>query len=257
MSTTHQTNKHEWIDSEDASLALFCQIDHFSWGQRFLWEKGTDHGKFNFIRLLDNDINENQFCLIIEEQDLYFREHSKTLHIKISDSIFPTLPKFLGKYKATGSPLISILIRHNLLPRLETQKSISIRECKTANDLESFIRVNASGRGWPLDNYIYNSFRQSFGNSSQDATYYLLCIDEEPACTARINHFGNKFNLGLLATHKDFQRRGLMHYINLWLAEELKKDFYVQVNDDEPSYFYYSKLPGAEIANTEVKYTAE
>lgn len=47
---------------------------------------------------------------------------------------------------------------------------------------------------------------------------------------------------------------GLMHYINLWLTQYLNKDFYVQVNDNEPSYLYYSKLAGAEIVNTEVKY---
>ncbi len=34
----------EWIDAEDTALKNFCQIDRFSWGQRYFCEKGPDHG---------------------------------------------------------------------------------------------------------------------------------------------------------------------------------------------------------------------
>ena len=256
MNAVYTTNKLEWIDAENTLLSGVCQIDNFPWGQRFYWDKGPDHGKYNFIRLLNEGMDEEEFDRIVEEQGAFFRERSKSLHIKIPSSIFPTSPKFLDRFKLTGCPLVSILIQQKLLPSLEEKASISIQGCKTSGDLESFIQVNASGRDWPLDHHVYNSLRQSFLPESSDITYYLLCTDGKPACTAIVIYFGNKFNLQLLATHKDFQRRGLMNYMNLWLVQELKKDFYVQVNDNEPSYLYYSSLPGATIVNTEVKYIA-
>ncbi len=254
MDAVYTANKFEWIDAENTFLIDVCQIDNFPWGQRFFWDKGPDHGKYNFIRLLNDGTDEKEFDGIIEEQKAFFRERSKSLHIKIPSSVFLTLPRFLDRFKLTGSPLVSILIQQKLLPSLEEKTSILIRECKTSDDLELFIQFNASGRDWPLDHHVYNILRQSFLPEGVDRAYYLLCIDGKPACTALVIYFGEKFNLQLLATHKDFQRRGLMNYMNLWLAQELKKDFYVQVNDNEPSYLYYSSLPGATIANTEVKY---
>jgi hypothetical protein len=118
-------------------------------------------------------------------------------------------PDFLGGYQVAGTPLISILIEHECLPAPHARESVSIKECKDQNDIETFIKVNASGRGWPLDHPVY-----------------------------------------------EMMRRGLMNTMNLWIAQEAKKDFYVQVNSDEPSCLYYSALSGASIVNTEVKYVA-
>jgi len=99
--------------------------------------------------------------------------------------------------------------------------------------------------------------RQSFATRPEGAKYYLMYVDGEAASTAKIESFGDKYNLNFLATHKNFRRRGLMHYMNLWVAEEVKKNFYVQVNTDEPSCVYYTALSGASIVNTEVKYAKE
>ena len=97
--------------------------------------------------------------------------------------------------------------------------------------------------------------RKSFATRADAKKYYLLYVEDDPACTASIDYFGDKFNLCLLATHKDCLRRGLMRYMNTWIAKKVEKDFYVQVNNDEPSFRYYSNLNGTEIVNTEVKYT--
>jgi hypothetical protein len=99
--------------------------------------------------------------------------------------------------------------------------------------------------------------RHTFPDRENDHFYYLLYVDDKPACTATILQFGGKYNLNLLSTHKQFQRRGLMHYLNIWIAQNLNKDFYVQVNHNEPSYIYYSQLAGAEVVNTEVKYVVK
>jgi hypothetical protein len=244
----------EWIAAENTTLDKFCQIDSFSWGQRYLWPQGPDHGKFNFIRLLDNGIDKVRFDSIVGEQERVFKKHSKTLHIKISDSIFPSPPEFLSSYGITGSPLISILLRHTLIPELEARDSISIRECENEGDLEKYVRVNASGRDWSPDRPVYEVIREAFATRADANSYYLLYVGDVPACTASIDYFGDKYNLCLLATHEDFQRRGLMNYLNTWIARKVEKDFYVQVNNDEPSFRYYANLDGAQIVNTEVKY---
>ena len=108
----------EWISAENTTLEKFCQIDSFSWGKRYLWPQGPDHGKFNFIRLLDKEIDKVRFDFIVDEQERVFQRHSKTLNIKISDSIFPRPPEFLSGYGVTGSPLVSILLRHCSIPHL-------------------------------------------------------------------------------------------------------------------------------------------
>ena len=149
----------EWITAENTTLDKFCQIDSFSWGQRYLWPQGPDHGKFNFIRLLDKGIDKIRFDSIVGEQEQAFKRHSKTLNIKIPDSIFPSPPEFLASYGITGSPLISILLRHTSIPELVARDSISIRECKDEGDLENFIRVNASGRDWSPDRPVYEVIR--------------------------------------------------------------------------------------------------
>ncbi len=203
---------------------------------------------------MDNNINEKEFEEIVTAQEKHFREHKKSLHIKIPSCVFKDPPAYLDEFVSTGSPLISILIRHELLPLVKKDDQVSIVECKTREDLELFLEVNASGREWPLDHTVYEMIRRQFPNRGNDHLYYLLYMEGKPACTASTLHFGAKYNLNFLATQKEFQRRGLMHYMNLWLAQKLNKDFYVQVNDNEPSYVYYSKLAGAEVVNTEVKY---
>jgi len=245
----------EWITAENTTLDKFCQIDSFSWGQRYLWPQGPDHGKFNFIRLLDKGIDSVSFDSIVGEQEKAFKKHSKTLNIKIPDSVFASPPGFLASYGIAGSPLISILLRHTSIPELVARDSVSIRECKDEGDLGAFIRVNASGRDWSPDRPVYEIIRNSFATRADAKRYYLLYVGDDPACTASIDYFGDKFNLCLLATHKDFQRRGLMNYLNTWIAKKVEKDFYVQVNNDEPSFQYYSNLDGAQIVNTEVRYT--
>ena len=246
----------EWIDAENTAIQKFCQIEHFSWGQRYFCENGSDHGKFNFIRLLADSIGKREFLEIVAAQEQYFKERDRSLHIKLPSCVFKERPAWLDGFVETGSPLVSILIRHELLPLPKNDDRISIVECKTQEDFEVFIEVNASGREWPLDHPVYEMMRDQFSRTADDRLSYILYMNGSPACTALALLFDDKYNLNFLATHKAFQRLGLMHYMNLWIAQKIERDFYVQVNDNEPSYVYYSKLAGAQIVNTEVKYIA-
>jgi len=249
----------EWVEAEDVSLQSYCQIDPFSWDRCYLWTEeamGGDHHKFNFIRLLDQNITALEFKKLIAEQRDYFHSHSRSLHLKISDSVFPKKPSFLSKFETMGTPLVSMLIKTSELPLPKLDEAISIIKCQTLEELEQFIQVNANSRSWPLDIGIYKNMRETFilhGDKEQ----YLLFFNGQPACTTSIGYFNDKFNSNLAGTHKTFQRRGLFNYMKLWLAHEINKDFYVQLNQDEESFNYYSKLPAASIVNTEYTYACD
>ena len=109
----------EWEKAGSTGLQNICQVDAFPWGHRFVCPAGSDHGTFNFIRLLDKDIDENHFQAIVDEQEPVFHKYGKTLSVKISDSVFSTPPDFLAGYPVAGTPLISILIDHKYLPSLQ------------------------------------------------------------------------------------------------------------------------------------------
>lgn len=252
---TSPPNNIEWIDAEDSCLNIFCEIEAFPWGRRYLWAEGPDHQKFNFIRLLDRDIDQGSFDDIVNEQSHYYKRHSKSLNVKIGDSLFTETPKVLANFSPMGTPLVSVLIDSSSLSPPEANEAISIEKCKDKADLELFIAVNASAREWPLDHPVYNGMRASFTNGGAEE-YYLLFLNGEPACTTAITYFNEKFNSALAGTHKNFQRLGLFNYMKHWIAHEIQKDFYVQLNEGEASFAYYSKLPGAKIVNTEYGFTA-
>lgn len=214
---------------------------------------GGNHHKFNFIRLLDQNITALEFKALIAEQRGYFRSHCRSLHVKIGDSVFPKRPKFLSECEIMGTPLVSMRIKTAELPLPKLDRAISIIKCQTLEELEQFIRVNANARSWPLDVAVYKRMRETFC-LDKDKEKYLLFFNGQPACTTSIGHFNDKFNSNLAGTHKEFQRRGLFNYMKLWLAHEINKDFYVQLNQGEESFNYYSKLPAASIVNTEYTY---
>ena len=252
---TNPSNNIEWIDAEDSCLNIFCEIEAFPWGRRYLWAEGPDHQKFNFIRLLDREINQSAFDDIVNEQTEYYKRHSKSLCVKIGDSLFTETPKILAKLSPMGTPLVSVLIDSSSLRPPEANEDIAIKKCGNDADLELVIAVNASAREWPLNHPVYNGMRTSFTNAGSEE-YYLLFLNGEPACTTAITYFNDKFNSALAGTHKKFQRLGLFDYMKHWIAHEIQKDFYVQLNEGEASFAYYSKLPGAKIVNTEYGFTA-
>ncbi len=253
MSTSSSGN-NEWADAEDSFLNNFCEIEIFPWGRRYLWAEGPDHQKFNFIRLLDREIDQGVFDALVNEQTHYYQRHSKSLYVKVGDSLFPETPEILANFSPAGTLLVSVLVDSLSLSPPEANEAISIKKCKNLSDLELFIAVNASAREWALGHPIYNGMRAGFP-PRQGAEYYLLFLNGEPACTTAITYFNEKFNSAGAGTHKKFQRLGLFNYMKHWLAHEIQKDFYVQLNEGEASFTYYSKLPGARIVNTEHGFT--
>jgi hypothetical protein len=99
---TDSSDSLEWIDAENTLLKDICRIEQFHWGQRYFFNEGPDHGKYNFIRLLDNKINKSEFREILATQGKYFQERAKTLHIKIPSSVFKEPPAYLNGLIPTG-----------------------------------------------------------------------------------------------------------------------------------------------------------
>lgn len=229
----------EWADAEDSFLNAYCDIETFPWGRRYLSTDGPTHHKFNFIRLLDKEINQVDFDALVDEQVHYYQNYSRPLCIKIGDSLFPETPEFLANLSPMGTPLVSVLVDSSSLSPPETNKAIAIKKCETEAELELFIGVNASARDWPLDKSVYKGMRGCFKNGGNEE-YYLLFINGEPACTTAITYFNDKFNSAAAGTHKKFQRLGLFDYMKHWIANEIQKDFYVQLNEGEASFAYYS-----------------
>ena len=119
-----QLSRFSGYKADGTGLQNICQVDGFPWGHRFVCPAGSDHGTFNFIRLLDKDIDENHFQAIVDTQEPVFHKYRKTLSVKISDSVFSTPPDFLAGYQVAGTPLTSILIDHKYLPSLPARESM-------------------------------------------------------------------------------------------------------------------------------------
>ena len=252
---TSSPGNTEWIDAEDSLLNTYCDIKTFPWGRRYLSADGPTHHKFNFIRVLDNEISQLDFDALVDEQTRYYQRNSRPLCVKIGDSLFPETPKILSNFSPMGTPLVSVLVDASSLSPQETNDATTIKKCENKADLELFIAVNASAREWPLARPVYNGMRASFTNGGAEE-YYLLFLNGEPACTTAITYFNDKFNSAGAGTHKNFQRLGLFNYMKHWIAHEIQKDFYVQLNEGEASFTYCSKLLGAKIVNTEYSFTA-
>jgi hypothetical protein len=237
-------SKMMWEEAEKSFLKYFCEIDEQDLFSQYLWPKGGNWGKFNFIRL-NNEINEVSLRDLIQTNRNKFDQSEKTLSIKSSKD----MSKF-SFLEEVGVPIVSILIP--TLNNIGGNSNVNISKCSNKDEIINWWSINSDGRDRTGSSPLFPIIERI--SKDDESEFFILSADGEEVACGAITKFNGLYNLWGLATRKDFQGKGYMKAIIEMLGDKFQSEFTVQVNLDSPSYHYFKKQENMKVLNTERRY---
>jgi len=240
-------NKFESYKAEETFLKYFCDIKSFDWGTFYIWDKGANWPKFNFVRLYEKP-NQEELLDIIDSN----KKMGIPTFLKIDNSIninefLPYLNCELG-----GVPIVHLLSSDPFNFSID-ENSLSVLKVSSSDMLRKWWLINSSGREREdvFNSPIYINLEKMLPNES----FYILSMNGQYiGCFATSNMSGNDINLWGVAINKEYQGQGLVKFIYNWLSQKEKNRIFGQVNIDSATHFLRKKNSSTIIGTIENRY---